>query len=125
MLAEEEFHASLGAAWFKRLSASAGDARRLLTEATEAMLPRVLAWVGADDGPARAMVDAGVIGGAAGRLDAYRDHVRDLAALVGVDVDAVEPDPSWDEGRGRTDGHPDEHAVERARGDRNRALFVE
>ena len=55
----------------------------------------------------------------------YRDHVRDIAALVGVDVDAAEPDSSWDDARGRTEGHPDEHAVERARGDRNRALFVE
>ena len=31
----------------------------------------------------------------------------------------------WDEGRGRGPGHPDEEAVERARGDRNRTLFVE
>lgn len=125
MLAEEEFHDSLGAAWFKRLSRSGGEARTFLTRATGSMLPPVLAWVGADDAAARAMVDAGVIAPASDRVAAYRDHVRDVAALLGVDVDTVEPDSSWDEARGRTEGHPDVHAVERARGDRNRALFVE
>lgn len=125
MLAEEEFHASLGAAWFRRLAESEGDARRLLAEATESMLPDVLAWVGADDASARAMVDAGVIGPAGERLAAFRDKVRDAAALVGIDIDGVTPSPEWDDARGRTAGHPDEHAVERVRGDRNRALFVE
>lgn len=125
MLAEEAFHASLAAAWFKRLAASGGEARRLLTQAAEAMLPEVLAWVGADDAPARAMVEAGVIGPASMRLAAYRDGVREFVSLVDIDIDAVEPSKSWDESRGRTEGHPDEHAIERARGDLNRALFVE
>lgn len=125
MLTEEEFHASLGAAWFKRLAATEGEARRLLTGSTESMLPELIAWVGADDEPARAMVSSGVIGPVADRLDAFRDRVRGLTALVDVDVDAVPPAGEWDEARGRTAGHPDEEAVERARGDRNRALLVE
>ena len=124
MLAEEEFHISLGAAWFKRLASTEGEARTLLTEASAAMLPGLLAWVGADDAANGALVDAGVIGPADARLQAYRDAVRDLAALVDIDVDAIEPSDDWDEGRGRTSGQPAEEAAERARGDRNRALFV-
>lgn len=125
MLAEEEFHASLGAAWYRRLAESDGDARRLLVEATEAMLPEVLAWLGADDGPARAMVDAGVIGPTDDLLAAFRAKVRDVVVLADIDVDAATPTAEWDESRGRTPGHPDEHAIERVRGDKNRALFVE
>jgi len=125
MLAEERFHASLGAAWFKRLSASEGDASVLLRDATESLLPDVLAWVGADDDAARAMVEVGVIGDADSRLDAFRERVGEITALIGVDIDAVDPSPSWDAARGRTEGAPDVEAVERARGERNRALFVE
>lgn len=125
MLAEEEFHSSLGMAWFRRISEAGGDARRLLTAATQTMLPDVLAWVGADDDAARAVAEAGVVDGATARLDEFRDRVRELTDLVGVDVDVVEPADGWDEVRGRTHGHPDEHAIERARGDKNRALFVE
>lgn len=125
MLAEEEFHSSLGAAWYRRLADTDGEARELLTAATKSMLPSLLAWVGADDGAAHAMVDAGVIAPAAERLATYRDAMRDLVALVGVDVDAVEPASEWDPTRGRAPGQPAEESVERARGDRNRALFVE
>lgn len=125
MLAEEEFHVSLGVAWYKRLAASEGDARRLLTEATESMLPEVLAWVGADDEAARATADVGVVGPGAELERVYRDRIGELVALVGVDIDALEAGATWDGSRGRTEGHPDEHAVERVRGDRNRALFVE
>ena len=125
MLAEEEFHASLGAAWYRRLAESGGDARRLLVEATEAMLPEVLAWLGADDAPAQAMVDTGVMGPAEDLLSGFRDRIRDVVAAADIDVDAATPSSEWDEARGRTPGHPDEHAVERVRGDKNRALFVE
>jgi 1,2-phenylacetyl-CoA epoxidase catalytic subunit len=125
MLAEEEFHASLGAAWYRRLAGTEGEARKLLVRATNAMLPSLLAWVGADDAPMRRMVDAGVIGPAEDRLAAFRDAVGELTRLVDVDVDAVEASPHWDEARGRTDGHPSEEAASRARGDLNRALLVE
>jgi 1,2-phenylacetyl-CoA epoxidase catalytic subunit len=125
MLAEEEFHASLAAAWYRRLAGTEGEALELLTGATNAMLPSVIAWVGAADDSAVSMVDAGVIGAAEERLAAFRDAVRDLTALVGVDVDAVEPSDAWDPARGRTAGQPSEESVERARGDRNRALLVE
>lgn len=125
MLAEEEYHASLAVAWYRRLAETEGDARALLTAATESMLPALLAWVAADDAPMQAMVAAGVIGSSDDRLTAFRDDVRDAVALVGIDVDAMEPTMELDSARGRTAGRPDEEAVERARGDRNRALLVE
>ncbi len=125
MLAEEEFHASLGAAWYRRLAATEGEARELLLAATNAMLPGLVAWVGADDEAARLMEEAGVLAAAAVRLADFRDSVRGLVALVDVDIDAVSADDAWDPVRGRTPGHPSEEAIERARGDRNRALFVE
>ena len=125
MLAEEAFHASLGAAWYRRLAGTEGEARALLTRATASMLPGLVAWVGADDAPMRRMVDAGVVGPAEERLAAFRDAVRDLARLVDVDVDAVEAAGDWDATRGRTGGQPSEEAAARARGDLNRALFVE
>ena len=56
----------------------------------------------------------------------YRDSLRQPLSLVGIDVDTVDGERAgWDEERGRGPGHPGEEAVERARGDRNRALLVE
>ena len=125
MLAEEEFHASLGAAWFKRLAESTDEGRELLVTAAEAMLPATLAWVGASDESAAAMVAADVIGAGHDRVAAYRDGLRDLCGLAGVDIDGAEPAPGWDQVRGRTPGRPNEESVVRARGDKNRALLVE
>lgn len=125
MIAEEEFHASLGAAWYKRLAASADEGRDLLVAATEAVLPTTLAWVGASDEPAEAMVAAGVIGPGPDRVATYREGLRDLIGLAGVDMDAAEPSTDWDPIRGRCAGRPDEDSVVRARGDKNRSLFVE
>lgn len=124
MIAEEEFHASLGAAWFKRLAGSE-EARGLLVRATEDLLPPTLAWVGADDEAARRLVSAGVIGPADERLAAYGAELSELLAVAGVDIATVEPSPEWDATRGRTGGRPDDDAVVRARGDKNRTLFVE
>ncbi len=53
--------------------------------ATDAMLPATLAWVGASDEPARAMVAVGVIGSGPDRVAAYRAELRDLIGLAGVD----------------------------------------
>lgn len=126
MCSEEEFHRSLAFAWYRRLAGSDSDeARGLLRQATDAMLPSTLAWLGADDEPANLLVELGVTRPASELLATYRDAVRQVLAEGGVDVDAVEPATGWDGARGRGPGHPDEEAVERARGDRNRALFVE
>ncbi len=126
MLAEEEFHAAMAAAWYKRLAGSESEEARVkLRSATEDMLPGVLAWLGADDAPAEAMAEAGVTASGSDQVQAFRDRVRDVLATAGVDVDAAEAASEWDEGRGRGPGHPGTEATERARGDRNRALFVE
>lgn len=125
MLAEEEFHASLATAWYRRLAGASHEARTLLTDATEKMLPPVIAWLGTADAPDEAIVAAGVIAPADARLDLFRKAVGELLAEAGVDIAATRGATDWDESRGRTTGAPDEEAVERARGDRNRALFVE
>ena len=126
MIAEEEFHESLAVAWYRRLAMSASDeARELLGSATRGMLPPVLAWLGADDEAAAALVSAGVTLSCAELVGSYRDRVRTLVAEVGVDVDGVAPAAGWDLARGRGPGHPDADACERARGDRNRMLLVE
>lgn len=125
MLAEEAFHASLGAAWYKRLAESHEEARALLVTATEAMLPATIQWVAADDEASQALEAAGVLGSPADRVGAYRDAIRELLAVANVDVDSVQPAADWDAYRGRAPGQPDEDSVERARGDKNRALFVE
>lgn len=126
MISEEDFHTSLGAAWYRRLASSSDEAKRLLREATDRFLPDALAWLGADDEPAKTLVDAGVTESGADQVATFRDHVRDVLAAGGVDVDAVEPATAeWDVERGRGPGHPEKDTIERARGDRNRALFVE
>ena len=71
------------------------------------------------------MVSAGVIEDGPTLVAAFKDSVRDLLAPLGVDVDAAEASSDWDEARRRGPGHPDAEALERARGDRNRMLFVE
>jgi 1,2-phenylacetyl-CoA epoxidase catalytic subunit len=126
MLGEEEFHRSLGVAWYRRLATEASEeARACLVAATEAQLPAVLSWLGAEDPAAALLVEAGVTSPGAERLDTFRASVGELLALAGVDVSSVAPAEEWDEARGRGPGQPDQDSIERARGDRNRMLFVE
>jgi ring-1,2-phenylacetyl-CoA epoxidase subunit PaaC len=126
MVAEEAFHADLGRAWVRRLAAGTPDSRQRLAEALAAFLPRTLAWLGADDEAARALTGAGVVSAAGTRLADFRDRLGTLLSGAGVALDDVAPDTeAWDEARGRGPGAPDLEAVERARGDLNRALFVE
>jgi ring-1,2-phenylacetyl-CoA epoxidase subunit PaaC len=126
MLAEEEFHRSLGVAWYRRLAGCGStEATALLRRATEGMLPPLLRWLAADDQTA-ALAAAGFTTSGDAQVAAFRDAVRDEVAALGVDVDAIRiQGDAWDSSRGRGPGHPDAEAVERARGDRNRALFVE
>lgn len=125
MLAEEEFHESLGAAWYRRLAKTQGEASELLKAATERMLPGVLAWLGTDDEGYTTMVEAGVIEDARTRTARFTETVGAMTALVGIDVQEVDATSDWDGRRARTLGQPNDESIERARGDRNRALFVE
>jgi len=127
MLSEEEFHRSLGVAWYKRLAGSGSEeAKDLLRRATEATLPVLLRWLSTPDEVGSKLAAMGLTDSGETQVTAFQDGIRALVATAGVDVDAVEvaTDP-WDERRGRGPGHPEEEAVERARGDRNRMLFVE
>lgn len=126
MMAEEVYHRDFGAAWFKRLAGTTGEGRSRLAEATETMLAPTLAWLSPDDETYRSLVSEGLtLPGEAVRKD-YEAQVGPVLAALGVDISSVEPDRTgWDERRRRGPGAPGLEAVERARGDKNRALFVE
>ena len=125
MLAEEAFHADMGAAWFRKLAAS-DEARARLAEACRGMLPRVLAWLGPDDEACQALVDAGIFAPSERTRERFQAAVGPILATAGVDVTSIAADRTgWDQVRGRGPGHPDEDSVARARGDLNRALLVE
>ena len=125
MLAEEAFHASLGAAWFRRLSEAGGEALQRLRQATDSMLPSVLAWLGVDDEVQGSLMAEGLTAPGGDLTASFKGEVRELLAAAGVDVDAAQAATEIDPARGRGPGHPDADAVERARGDRNRMLLVE
>ncbi|MDH3223025.1 MAG: phenylacetate-CoA oxygenase subunit PaaI [Gemmatimonadota bacterium] len=126
MLAEEEFHRSFGDAWFRRLSEAGGEARKRLESHVGAMLPSTLAWLAPDDGPYAELASEGLVRSSEEVRERFDQAFAHLAGAIGIDAGAVEPDRSgWDEMRRRGPGAPAEDAVERARGDRNRALFVE
>jgi phenylacetate-CoA oxygenase PaaI subunit len=126
MVAEEDFHRDLGSAWLRRLASGSGDAPARLKAAAEAFLPSTLAWLAPADATAERLAAAGVTATGDALLVRFRERYAEVLAPLGIDVYMVEPRrEGWDEDRGRGSGHPAEEAVERARGDRNRALFVE
>ncbi len=126
MVSEEDFHRDLGHAWFRRLANGTDEARDRLRTATREILPRTLAWLEPDDEVADALAAEGLAPASGTLRGRFLDGVRDLLSLVDVEADGVEPvRDDWDADRRRGPGAPDAESVERARGDRNRALFVE
>lgn len=126
MVAEEGFHRDMGLAWMRRLLGGTDEARERVSRALARHLPATLAWLAPDDAAHASLVEAGLTLPARELLGRYRDAYGDALAEAGLDPSALEPGrEGWDEGRGRGPGHPDEEAVSRARGDLNRALFVE
>ncbi|HSG49573.1 MAG TPA: Phenylacetic acid catabolic protein [Longimicrobiales bacterium] len=124
MLAEEEFHRDMGLAWLRRLREGSDEARVRIRDAVRAALPGTLAWLAPGDAPFRTLVDAGLTAPADVLLKRFDAVYGD--ALRAAGAESLEPDFSgWDESRGRGSGAPAEEVVERARGDRNRALLVE
>jgi 1,2-phenylacetyl-CoA epoxidase catalytic subunit len=124
MLAEETFHRDLGLAWFARLASGSKEARTRLADCLESMLPRTLAWLDPADEPSRGLIRSGAV--LAGASDRYAEQYGSVFERVGVRLSSIAPDRAgWDQARGRGPGHPAEEAVERARGDKNRALLVE
>lgn len=125
MLGEEEFHASLAEAWFRRIANGSDEGRDRMRAAAEAMVPSTLRFLAPDDDAHRALVEAGLCLSTPELLSRYVDRVGALLELVGVKAEPAPLGDDWDAVRGRGAGHPGEEAVERARGDQNRALFVE
>ena len=124
MLAEEEFHRDMGMAWLRRLIAGSDEARGRIRDAVRWALPGTLAWMAPNDASFAALVEAGLTAPREMLLDRFEAVYGD--ALQAAGADAMEPDfTGWDETRGRGAGAPAEEVVERARGDRNRALLVE
>ncbi len=126
MLAEERFHEDLGAAWFRRLADGSPAARQALLDTVERMLPRTLAWLAPVDEQQVRLAADGLTDDARTLLARYIERVQPVLAALDLEID---PDGAerqgWDPVRGRGPGQPDMDAIERARGDRNRALFVE
>lgn len=126
MVGEEAFHRDLGLAWFRRLAEGSDEARRRLVEEVGGMLPRVIAWLAPSDDAFGHLVEAGLVDDGDAVLHRYRERLGGTLDRVGVSIGDVRADrEGWDEVRGRGPGHPAEEAVRRARGDHNRALFVE
>ncbi len=126
MLAEEEFHWDMAAAWYHRLANASEEARTRLRDATLEMLPSTLAWMAPEDSAAKVLFDAGLTDGPGAIRSSFEAVVGPVLAELGIDLSTAEPrSEGWDESRGRGPGGPDEDAIERARGDRNRMLFVE
>lgn len=126
MLAEEEFHADLGAAWFRKLAEGSDEARARLKASCDRYLPTTLAWLAPEDDVAGLLAEHGIMEASRAIRDRYEAAVGPLLALIGIEVASVEADRStWDDARGRGSGAPDDESVSRARGDQNRALLVE
>lgn len=124
MLAEEEFHRDMALAWLRRLTGGSDEARARVREAVRYAVPSTLAWMAPDDAPFAALVEAGLTAPRTALLKRFEETYGD--ALRAAGAESLEPDfDGWDEGRGRGPGAPADEVVERARGDRNRALLVE
>ena len=126
MLAEEEFHWDMGKAWFHRLSEGSDEGRERLAAAAERFLPRTLAWVAPADESHALLARLGFTEAAPALRTRFDERCGAVLGRLGIEAAAVPARrEGWDSTRGRGTGGPDDEAVARARGDLNRALFVE
>jgi ring-1,2-phenylacetyl-CoA epoxidase subunit PaaC len=126
MLAEEEFHRSLGEAWYRRLAEGSGEARRRLKEESERILLSALRCLAPGDEAHEALGRVGLTLPGEELRKRFAARVDPVLSFLELSASTGAPDlDGWDAERGRGPGHPALEAVERARGDRNRALFVE
>ena len=126
MLAEEAFHHDFGRAWMSRISDGSEEGRERLAAAVDSMLTAAVTCLLPDDDEADLLAGAGVTarpGDARARL---AGRMAEPLSALGM-VPATDPPlpADWIASRRRPAGEPAGDAVERARGDRNRALFVE
>lgn len=127
MLAEERFHSDMGRAWVHSLcKASDESAGERLRESATAILPGLLAWIDPQDPASQLLVDSGLMRAGDQVRERFLAVCGPLFEAMGIDATQVAADRSgWDTARGRGPGCPDGETIERARGDRNRMLFVE
>ncbi len=126
MLAEEAYHRQFGAAWFVRLAAAGGEGAQRLERSVRAMLPSTLAWLLPEDADYRALAADGLVWSGDRVRETYGTRLGEPLGVLGIRLSRIPPArDGWDPTRRRGPGAPAEEAVERARGDRNRALFVE
>ncbi len=126
MLAEEAFHRDFGRAWMRRLGEGAREGRERLAAAVARMLADAVVCLLPDDEEAELLAGEGFVARPAeARAQLAQRLAEPLAALDMVPATHPPPAPDWIAHRRRPPGAPAADAVERARGDRNRALFVE
>lgn len=126
MLGEEEFHRDMGLAWLRRMDGSSPEGRARMAEALMGMLGSTMEWMAPGDEMSEVLAKAGLVSSSADTLARFRDVYATPFAKLGVELPAsVGVSESWDAARGRGAGAPEEEAVQRARGDLNRMLFVE
>ncbi len=126
MLAEEAFHRDFGQAWMRRIREGSAEARARMSSAIAPMLTSAATCLLPDDDEAELLARAGL-------APRPRDARERLALRLAEPLAWLDPAPAtdpprpagWSAERRRPTGAPAADAVERARGDRNRALFVE
>lgn len=126
MLAEEAFHRDFGRAWMRRISDGAQEGRERLVVAVESMLADAATCLLPDDDEAELLAGAGLTAPPRAARTMLAERLAEPLSALGM-VPATDPPlpADWIAGRRRPAGEPAGDAVERARGDRNRALFVE
>ncbi len=126
-LEEERFHEGHGIAWLKRLGSASDASRQAVQDALEERWEAVLHWFGPDDfgkdGKAKDLWNA-----TGGELrERFTSRLAPRLQKCHLEVPEVELDfTDWDpSARRRARDGPDEEAVARARGDKNRSMLLD
>lgn len=126
MLAEEAFHRDFGQAWMRRIGGGAEEGRKLLAAAAEPMLADAITCLLPVDEEAELLAGAGLTAHPREARARLARRLEEPLAALGTPPGTDPALPGdWIAARRRPSGAPAGDAVERARGDRNRALFVE
>jgi len=126
-LEEERFHEGHGAAWLKRMGTASEASRKAVQSALDQTWSRVLHWFGPDDFGADGVAD-GLWNGAGGELrQRFTTRLSTLIQRCELAVPKAALDfADWDPASRRLNRHgPDEDAVARARGDKNRSMLLD
>ena len=126
-LDEERFHFGHGRAWFLKLARASDEARSSLKASLTGHWPGVVAWFGPDDF-AEDLAEHGLASATGGELKRrFLDRVGPIIEEAGLSVPADEVDFSnWKPETRRTNSNgPDNDAVSRARGDKNRTFLMD